>query len=41
MSMIIKYMMMVLVLVLLYYVGKTVYTESVASANEEIIISSK
>ncbi len=34
MTTIMRYMLFALVLVLLYFVGKTVYNDSIASANE-------
>ena len=41
MSLIIRYMFLVLVLVLIYYVGKSVYIESTASAQENKIVLEK
>ena len=41
MSLIIRYMFLVLVLVLIYYVGKSVYIESTASAQENRVVLEK
>ena len=41
MSLIIRYMFLVLVLVLIYYVGKSVYIDSTASAQENKIVLEK
>lgn len=39
MSIVIRYMFLVLVLVLVYYVGKSIYLESTATAKENGILS--